>query len=53
MDFWKVYIKDYIFTTPSNICDRAFYENNEVLFSHFFHIQEIATLARLVAIGWK
>ena len=31
MDFWKVYIKDYVFTTPSNICDRAFYENNEVL----------------------
>ena len=38
MDFRKVYIKDYIFTTPSNICDRAFYENNEVLFLHFFHI---------------
>ena len=54
MDFRKVYIKDYIFTTPSNISDRAFYENfTKILFLQFFCIWEIATLARLVAIGSK
>ena len=36
MDFWKVYIKDYIFTTPSNICDRAFYEITKFFFCTFF-----------------
>ena len=53
MDFRKVYIKDYIFTTLSIICDRAFYENNEILFLHYFHIWEIATLARQFIIRSK